>query len=173
MLAGPAPLDAMAHTFQHARGELADRLVAALAAGDEAGGDKRGKQSAAVLVVRPNGGYGGDTDRYIDLRVDDDPEPVSKLLLLVEAHHAIFGAALSEGKTKIDELMANNIQRLLTREGCYSGPIHGRWDRASKEAFAVLLRREDLDKHWNIVRHSDMLDSHITSYLQERLDQLD
>jgi len=63
ILTGPETLDAMTTAFRYTFGELADRLVAALSAGDVTGGDRRGKQSAAVLVVRPQGGYGGDTDR--------------------------------------------------------------------------------------------------------------
>ena len=80
LLAGEAVVDAMAQGFSRAEGELADRLAAALRAGENAGGDRRGKQSAALQVVRPNGGYGGDTDRYLDLRVDDAEEPVKRLI---------------------------------------------------------------------------------------------
>jgi uncharacterized Ntn-hydrolase superfamily protein len=84
----PGTVEAMAAAFTKARrgpGELADWLVTALAAGQAAGGDKRGRQAAGVLVVRENGGYGGRTDRYLDLRVDDDPEPIAKLQKLVQA----------------------------------------------------------------------------------------
>src|SRR5690554_4342547 len=66
ILTGPETLDAMAAAYEGASGALADRLIAALLAGDRAGGDRRGKQSAALLVVRPGGGYGGDNDRYLD-----------------------------------------------------------------------------------------------------------
>jgi uncharacterized Ntn-hydrolase superfamily protein len=173
MLTGPETLESMAHTFQHTHGELAVRLVAALSAGDERGGDKRGKQSAAVLVVRPNGGIGGDTDRYMDLRVDDDPEPVQRLQRLVHTHHTIFGATHSDGKTKIDKLTATKIQRLLTKDGYYSGTVHGHWNRESKQAFATFLRHINLDQHWNIVRHSDMLDQVIITYLHERFHELE
>lgn len=72
----PGTVEAMAQRFEQVRqgpGELADWLVEALAAGQAAGGDRRGRQSAGVLVVRENGGYGGNNDRYLDLRVDDDP----------------------------------------------------------------------------------------------------
>ena len=88
----------MAAGFQRAEGELADRLAAALRAGESAGGDKRGKQSAAVLVVRQNGGYGGDNDRYLDLRVDDAAEPVADLIALVKAASSVFSAAAGGGR---------------------------------------------------------------------------
>ncbi len=83
ILTGEAVVKAMAQAFQNTPGELALKLMAALEAGERAGGDSRGKQSAAILVARPNGGYGGFDDRYIDLRVDDHPEPVQELRRLL------------------------------------------------------------------------------------------
>ncbi len=79
ILASEKVVKAMAKAFQETQGELAERLMAALEAGEQAGGDSRGKQSAAILVVRKGAGYGGFNDRYIDLRVDDHPEPVKEL----------------------------------------------------------------------------------------------
>ena len=77
----PGTVEAMAEKFEEVRrgdGELADWLVSALEAGQEAGGDKRGRQAAGLLVVREGGGYGGDNDRYLDLRLDDHPYPILK-----------------------------------------------------------------------------------------------
>ena len=79
ILAGPEVVDAMAKAFEETKGPLAWRLVLALEAGDKAGGDKRGKQSAAVYVVKAKGGYAGLNDRYIDFRVDDHKEPIPEL----------------------------------------------------------------------------------------------
>ena len=76
-LAGPEVLAAMQRVFAASRGPLAARLLAALEAGQAAGGDRRGKQSAALLVVRENWGYGGNNDRFRDLRVDDHATPVA------------------------------------------------------------------------------------------------
>ncbi len=70
---------AMAETFEEADGGLPERLIAALHAADEAGGDSRGKQSAALYVVKPEGGYDGGNDRWIDVRVDDHDEPIDEL----------------------------------------------------------------------------------------------
>jgi uncharacterized Ntn-hydrolase superfamily protein len=70
---------AMEETFLKSKGSLAARIYAALLAGDAQGGDSRGKQSAAILVVKKNAGYGGYTDRAIDIRVDDHPEPFKEL----------------------------------------------------------------------------------------------
>jgi uncharacterized Ntn-hydrolase superfamily protein len=79
LLAGEKVIDAMAKAFEESKGPLAWRLMAALEAGDQTGGDKRGKQSAALLVVRDKGGPGGLNDRAIDFRVDDHADPVPEL----------------------------------------------------------------------------------------------
>lgn len=79
LLAGPQVVDEMARAFAATQGPLAWRLMAALDAGDKAGGDKRGKQSAALLVVRHRGGPLGMSDRYLDFRVDDHQDPIPEL----------------------------------------------------------------------------------------------
>jgi uncharacterized Ntn-hydrolase superfamily protein len=84
LLAGPQVVNAMATAFEAAPGDFATRLVYSLAAGQAAGGDARGRQSAALLVVRKEGGYLGLTDRYIDLHVEDHPTPIRELARLLE-----------------------------------------------------------------------------------------
>ena len=86
ILAGEEVVKAMGKTFEETEGELADKLMAALFAGQEAGGDTRGQQSAALLVVQEHSGYGGFNDRYIDLRVDDAEKPIEALQRLLEIH---------------------------------------------------------------------------------------
>ena len=86
ILAGEAVVTAMGRAFEETDGELADKLMAALFAGQAAGGDIRGQQSAALLVVQENGGYGGFNDRYIDLRVDDAEKPIEALQRLLDIH---------------------------------------------------------------------------------------
>lgn len=91
ILAGSAVLDSMASVFERTGGDLAERLLSALAAAEKAGGDKRGRQSAAILVVRDGGGYGGLNDRFIDLRVDDHPDPVVELKRVYDLWTTTFG----------------------------------------------------------------------------------
>jgi uncharacterized Ntn-hydrolase superfamily protein len=79
ILAGESVVQSMAQAYETAGGDLTDRLFAALKAGQAKGGDKRGMQSAAILVVRKAGGYGGGTDRYVDVRVDEHPRPIEEL----------------------------------------------------------------------------------------------
>ena len=92
ILAGKEVITAMAESFAGSAGKaaLAQRLIDALAAGQEAGGDRRGKQSAALLVVREGWGYGGDNDRFRDLRVDDHEEPIKELDRIYQIHRKIF-----------------------------------------------------------------------------------
>jgi len=168
ILTGRETLDAMAETFVASKGELADRLMAALLAGDTAGGDRRGKQAAALLVVRPNGGYGGDNDRYLDLRVDDDPEPVKRLQELVALHRLFFGKPRPEDQLPIDEALARELQAMLQREGYYSGPVTGAWDAASQEAFWALVSNENLEERWAIDRQPDRIDRVALDYLRSR-----
>ena len=94
ILAGEAVVKDMATAFEKARQqpktELADWLVAALEAAQAAGGDRRGRQSAALLVVREKGGYSGADDRYIDLRVADHKTPIQELGRLLKLHKSFF-----------------------------------------------------------------------------------
>jgi uncharacterized Ntn-hydrolase superfamily protein len=80
LLTGPEVLDSMAKGFEETKGSLGVRLLFSLAAGEKAGGDKRGKQSAALLVVKPNGGPNSLGDRWLDFRVDDHPNPIDELI---------------------------------------------------------------------------------------------
>jgi uncharacterized Ntn-hydrolase superfamily protein len=109
ILVGEKVVQAMARTFETSKGELAERLLAALEAGDAAGGDSRGRQSAAILVVRPGGGYGGWDDRYLDIRVDDDPQPIKGLRRMMET--GLTMAALNRASAlrvqgKLDQAVA-------------------------------------------------------------------
>lgn len=90
ILAGEDVVKAMGKAFEETEGELADKLMAALFAGQEKGGDTRGQQSAALLVVQENSGYSGFNDRYIDLRVDDAKKPIEDLQRLLEIHKQLF-----------------------------------------------------------------------------------
>jgi uncharacterized Ntn-hydrolase superfamily protein len=91
ILASEEVVTAMEKTFLETKGTLAERLYAALLAGDAKGGDSRGKESAAMLMVKKNAGYGGYTDRAIDIRVDDNPEPfkeLGRLLMLAQTNYS-------------------------------------------------------------------------------------
>jgi uncharacterized Ntn-hydrolase superfamily protein len=106
----------MAETFERTRGSLADRLLAALVAGQAGGGDKRGMQSAALLVVRAGAGYLGATDRYIDIRVYDAPDPIRELQRLYELHKLYFFTTDSADLVSITPALQHELEPILLRE---------------------------------------------------------
>lgn len=106
----------MAETFDRTRGSLADRLLAALVAGQAGGGDKRGMQSAALLVVRAGAGYLGATDRYIDIRVYDAPDPIRELQRLYELHKLYFFTTDSADLMPIAPALQRELEAILLRE---------------------------------------------------------
>ncbi len=139
ILTGPQVVEAMAEAFRSASGELVDRLVAGLAAGDAAGGDRRGRQSAALLVVRAAGGYGGRNDRYIDLRVDDHPDATNELLRVFRVFDEQYLIRSDEVLPATPELV-EEVQAALTtlgllHEGEASRSLDGS-TRAAVEEFA-------------------------------------
>jgi uncharacterized Ntn-hydrolase superfamily protein len=168
ILTGGDTLEAMAKAFEDGTGELADRLMEALQAGDTVGGDSRGKQSAGLLVVKPEGSYGGDTDRYLDLRVDDDPEPVQRLALLVEMHHLYFGTPGPEDLIPVDATIATELQGVLAKQGHYHGDINGQWDAATKEAFWAFCGMENLEERWSPDNEPDKIDHVTLKFIRDR-----
>ncbi len=93
------------------------RLLACLAAAQDAGGDRRGQQSAALLVVERDGGYAGLSDVLVDLRVDDHPQPIGELQRLCELHDALFGTTPRGEWLPVDEAVGAEIRERLARLG--------------------------------------------------------
>jgi uncharacterized Ntn-hydrolase superfamily protein len=156
---------AMAQTFEETHGALSDRLLAALFAGQKAGGDRRGQQSAALLVVREAGGYGGFNDRYIDLRVDDHPAPIEELAHLLKLHDLYLGETDPNNLVKIEGMVAGEMQEILTRTGYYQGAATCAYDAATKQALRDLVSTENLEERW---RDDDLLDGVILEFMRER-----
>lgn len=168
ILAGPQVVEAMAAAFRATSGPLEDRLFAALMAGDQAGGDRRGRQSAAIRVAKPNGGYGGDTDRYLDLRVDDHADPVPELGKLLRMHRLYFGRPDPADRLPIDSALARELQTLVQRLGYTQADATGQWDAASQAAFWALVSSENLEERWSPETTPDHLDKVVLDYLRER-----
>ncbi len=148
ILAGEETVLAMARTFEETPGQLCDRLMAALAAGQAAGGDSRGQQSAALLVVRQGGGYGGFNDRFIDLRVDDHPRPIDELKRILQLHKLYLFPPEPADILVIDMNLARKLQELLTATGDYQGAINGSYDDVTRDAFRKFSGRENLEERW-------------------------
>jgi uncharacterized Ntn-hydrolase superfamily protein len=107
-------VDALAETFVASAGRpLADRLIACLVAAQAAGGDRRGQQSAAVLVVRKAGGYGGTSDRLVDLRVDEHPTPIDELERIFAIQQMLFGETPRDQWLAVDDALRAEIEQRL------------------------------------------------------------
>lgn len=124
ILAGPAVSAGMARAFRETRGELAEKLIAALEAAQAAGGDKRGMQSAAVLVVRPSRTHPEYAQRYVDLRVEDHRDPIREMRRLWRIHEGFHGAGAH-----------------LAMAEEYAADGRGDLARAERERVAETLRR--------------------------------
>ena len=164
----PGTVEAMAERFEKARqgnGELADWLVAALEAGQEAGGDKRGRQAAGLLVVREGGGYGGDNDRYLDLRVDDHPYPILKLKQLTETHHLYFGQVDPEDLISLSSV-SRELQIIMKKTGHFEGEISGLITAETVSALKALVGEENLEERWN--GDEKVIDNKVFEYLSTK-----
>src|SRR6185436_9407757 len=116
MLAGPQVVDAMqvAWLASVAEARLAYRLLAALRAGDVAGGDRRGRQSAALLVVAKGMGYGGTSDVVVELRVDDHPDPTAELARLLDLHTLYFDKPDPASLLSLDGVVGAEVRARLS-----------------------------------------------------------
>jgi uncharacterized Ntn-hydrolase superfamily protein len=153
ILTGGDVVEDMAQAFEEAEGDLGARLYAALLAGDTAGGDSRGKQSAALYVVKAGGSYGGYTDRWIDLRVDDHPEPVAELGRLLKLHRLFLGESRPEERITlpddVDMMTIEALQAALQRAGYYEGTLSKKWDKNTQKAFIDFVNTENLEQRVN------------------------
>jgi uncharacterized Ntn-hydrolase superfamily protein len=165
ILVSEETVKAMAKAFEETPGTLADRLLAALTAGQAAGGDRRGQQSAALLVVRESGGYGGHNDRYVDLRVDDHPTPIDELARILRLHKLYFFETDPGKLIRIEGAVAKEIQEILQRTGHYEDPISGMYDEHTKNALRDFVNTENLEERW---REDELLDGVILEFMRER-----
>jgi uncharacterized Ntn-hydrolase superfamily protein len=138
---------ALARTFEATAGRpLAERLLEALAAAQAAGGDRRGQQSAALLVVERDGGYGGLSDVLVDLRVDDHAHPVTELARLYGSHQALFGKTPPAEWLDVDDALRAELQERLARLG-YDGDLG--------DAFVAWAGTENLEERVDGVERID------------------
>ncbi len=150
ILVGPQVIEAMTGAYEQADGQLPDRLLASLLAADRAGGDKRGRQSAAIFVVQEEAGYGGLNDRWLDYRVDDHEDPVPRLLELVEIHRLLFGKSPVEDKLTIEGEIARTLKSMMTSQGYYDGPLDETYDEATRRALQSFVGNENLEERADI-----------------------
>src|SRR5215217_8993657 len=161
ILAGRQVVEEMASAYETSDDDLAGRLLAALEAGQEAGGDPRGKQSAALLVVREGGGYGGDNDRVVDLRVDDHPEPIRELIRIRGLHTLYFGETAPDDVIAIDGDVRAEVADALLRAGYLEGPYAG--DEDLFDALSAYVRTENFEER---EQRRGYLDRAVLDYLK-------
>jgi uncharacterized Ntn-hydrolase superfamily protein len=129
ILVSAETVDALAETFEGSAGErLAERLLQCLVAAQAAGGDRRGQQSASLLVVERDGGYGGLSDLLVDLRVEDHERPIEELQRIHELHKEIYEATPREKWIDVDEALAAEMSERLAKLG-YEGELEDAFSR--------------------------------------------
>ena len=165
ILVNKETVEAMAKTFEDTDGRLADRLLKALKSGQSAGGDSRGQQAAALLVYKENGGYGGLTDKYIDLRVDDHPEPIEKLAELLDLFYLYFlESDVDHVELKGQQLI--EVQELLVDFGLYDGPVDGEFNQDFEKALNSFYSRENFEER---IPEGRTMPLDILEYLRSRV----
>lgn len=165
ILTGEAVLAEMAVVFERTAGPLPERLLAALEAGQAAGGDSRGQQSAAIYVAKEKGSYGGYLDRYVDLRVDDHPAPVDELRRLLDLHRLYFGTTAADRLTRLEGNVTRMVQEMLAKAGFYAGAIDSVYGPATKEAFRRWCGVENFEERW---REDEFVDREILSFMRKK-----
>jgi len=146
ILAGEQVIHAMQRGYAETEGNLPARLHAALLAGDRAGGDRRGRQSAAIYVVKPKGGYGGYIDRWIDYRVDDHEDPVPRLGELLEMHELYFGESDEQERVPLKGEPLQQLQEILINLDYMEGKADGTYDELTKTALRAFTGNENFEE---------------------------
>ena len=147
ILVSAETVDVIATSFASSAGKpLAERLLGSLAAAQAAGGDRRGQQSAALLVVERDGGYAGLSDSVFDLRVDDHATPVAELERLCAIHQALFGKTPAEDWLTVDDRLAAELRERLARLG-FEGELGS--------TFADWAGRENLEERIDGIERID------------------
>jgi uncharacterized Ntn-hydrolase superfamily protein len=126
---------AMSQAFRETKGDLIEKFLVTLEEGQEAGGDSRGKQAAAILIVKEFGAYDGGTDRYIDIRVDDHEHPIKELRRVFELYNlSLLKRDDPDDKVKMEKDVMKTIKEVLKLDGFYDGEIDGKYDEQTKKS---------------------------------------
>ncbi|MEK6755316.1 MAG: DUF1028 domain-containing protein [Bacteroidota bacterium] len=163
ILVGKETVEALARTFQENKGTLADRLLAALVAAGKAGGDRRGEESAALLVKRKGAGYDGTTDDLVDISIYDHQKPLQELERLYKLHKLYYFRTDPGNLMKIDATICKELQTILSTKAYkgfefYAGPAHGAFDAKTKKALQDFMGWENYDIR---IRDDDQIDREV------------
>ncbi len=168
-LVGKETVEALAKTFEETDGTLSDKLVAAIVAGGKAGGDRRGEESAALLVKRKGAGYDGTTDDLIDISIYDNPKPLQELVRLYRLHKLYYFRTDPKNLLRIDPSMCKELQAIMSNKAYkgflfYGGPVNGIFDAKTKKALQDFMGWENYDIR---VRADDQIDREVLDDIQK------
>jgi uncharacterized Ntn-hydrolase superfamily protein len=165
ILAGKQVVLAMQEAFQ-VHGNFPERLYSALCAGEKAGGDRRGRQSAAIYIAKAAAGYGGFTDRWIDYRVDDHPDPVSRLGEMLELHHLYFDKSPAADRIQLTGNNLEKLQKIMQSLGYYSGIASGKFDSDTKSALDIFIGNENFEERYD--SNAGWIDRPVFDYIKRK-----
>jgi uncharacterized Ntn-hydrolase superfamily protein len=164
ILTGREVIEQMAEAYRNSdQLEFPERLVEALTAGDQAGGDRRGRQSAAILVVKPEGGYAGFNDRWVDYRVDDHENPIPRLADLLGLHRLYFGESEAEDRLEIKGDTAQKLNEIMMRLGYLPKDIKAVPDEDLQAALRKFIGNENFEDRTDF--ESGFIDQPVYEYL--------
>ncbi len=165
ILFGAAVVRGMARAYETTPGDVLDRLLAALSAGQREGGDRRGMEAAAIYVVRKGAGYGGG-DRWVDLRVDNHPSPIEELKRVFKLYDLTMLSREDPATVlPIEGEVAKSLQHDLGVLGYYPGRFTGTWDAASRTAFDRFVSEHNFE---NKQRDDGKVWPSVVDYLREQ-----
>jgi uncharacterized Ntn-hydrolase superfamily protein len=164
-LASNAVVHHMISTFEGSRASLAERLMWALQAGERAGGDIRGQQSAALLVVRRNGGYGSLDDRHVVISIYDHERPIEELLRCYQLHRLSYFPSDPSNLVPISPELARELKSLMAIQGYYRGEPDDSWDASTQRQLELFLGSENYD---NRIDNGGLFDLEVLADLRLR-----
>lgn len=168
-LVGKETVEALARTFLETKGSLSDKLVAAIVAAGKAGGDRRGEQSAALLVKRKGAGYDGTTDDLIDISIYDHAHPLLELQRLYKLHKLYYFRTSANNLIKIDAAICKELQDIMSTKAYkgflfYDGIVNGVFDAKTKKALQDFMGWENYDVR---IRDDDQIDREVLSDIRK------
>ncbi len=161
---------AMSQAYRETEGDLVLKLLAVLEEGQEAGGDSRGKQSAAILIVKEKGAYDGGTDRYVDVRVDDHEHPIKELRRIFELYDlSLLKRDESDDKVKMEGVVMKAIKEVLKADGFYEKDIDDKFDAYTKEVLQKWMHTNNFEVK---EREDNYMWGAVYRYIEKRKEEL-
>jgi len=163
ILVSEATVQAMARAFRETPGDLAERLTMALMAAAEAGGDSRGMQAAALYIARENSGYLGNNDRYVDIRVDEHPDPIVELRRILKLYRILFYKPKPENIIALEGETSAFILGELIHRGYYNGAAGDAWSATAQAALLAFYSTENFEER---LCEDGKIDREVVDYLK-------